>query len=365
MLKRWLGRDKPISPTIERPERQTKTSRWAAVMPPLGRQVRVLRLERETPDAVTVYFEPTDGRPLDFLAGQYLTHCLEIDGQILRRAYSLAVAPGVGELAFTCKAVAGGQVSNYLCAQLRVGATYEVRGPSGQFLLVPGDTPLLFVAAGSGITPVISLLESALQQSAERQIDLIYGSRDAEHIIFRARLDDLCRRHRNLHVHHVLSQADARWAGLRGRVDTGRVLELARSAATSEAYLCGPGAMMDALAAGLVSAGLAPVQIHREDFRAVNHAVQPHPRTPQPITFRRSGTKIQQQPGQSVLDAALAHGVDLNFSCTVGGCAACKIRLISGQVTLDEPHCLDESELAQGYTLACCAYALEPIEVDA
>ena len=120
MLKRLFGRDRGAKPssatrqTIARPQRRRDASRWAAVMPELGRRVRVTRIERETPDAVSVVLEPLDGRPLSFRAGQYLTHCLDVDGQQLRRAYSLSVAPG-GELCFTCKRVDGGRVSAFLC----------------------------------------------------------------------------------------------------------------------------------------------------------------------------------------------------------------------------------------------------------
>ena len=366
MLKRLFGKSQPVSQTIQRPRRST-ASRWAAVMPELGRRVRVVDIQRETPDAVSVRIVPCDGGALTFAAGQYLTHCFEVDGEILRRAYSLCVAPGGDSLAFTCKRVEGGRVSGFVCERLQVGDEYEVRGPSGDFQL-PADeagAPLLFVAAGSGITPCMSLLETALQRDPQRQVTLVYASRDQDQIIFRQRLDALVEQYANLQVRHVLSRPQPGWTGEQGRLDMDRLSRLAPLDHRTEVFLCGPEALMDDLQAQLPEYGVASARIHRENFRSVNHATAEHPSTPQAIVFRRSGVELQQQPGQSILEAAMAGGVALDFSCTVGGCAACKVKVVSGRVTLDEPNCLSEQEQGEGYTLACSAYALEAVELDA
>ncbi len=365
MLKRLFSRTEPVSQTIPRPARVNQSSRWAAVMPPLGRRVRVCRIERETAAAVTVSIEPVDGGVLGFAAGQYLTHCFEVDGQVLRRAYSLSVPEGSAVLAYTCKAVAGGQVSQHVCEQLAVGDEYEVRGPSGEFRLAPGHDPLVFVAAGSGITPVISLLETALQTDPERSICLVYANRCQADIIFAQRLAGLEQRFAQLRVIHVLTRAEADWTGERGRLNGHRVLELARPAQHSQFYVCGPAALMDVINGDLQQAGVDAESIHREDFRSVNHAAVEHPKAVQTINFLKTGRAVAQQPGQSILDAALAQGVELSFSCTVGGCAACKIKVVQGRTALDEPNCLSPDEREQGFVLACSAYALEPIEVEA
>ncbi len=360
MLKRLFKSSAPAAQTIAR---RSAAKRWASVVPTLGRRVRVERIDRETPDSVTVTIAPVDGGPLAFAAGQYLTHCFEVDGEIQRRAYSLSVPEGAGELAFTCKQVSDGCVSRYVCQQLQVGDEYEVRGPSGEFQLPAGNGPLVFVAAGSGITPCFSLLSTALARDPQRSITLIYGSRDQVHIIFRERLETLAAAHPNLRVVHVLSQPQSGWDGEVGHIDSERLLRLAAPGPDSEIFLCGPGALMDDLTAGLSAAGCG--RVHREDFRSVNHATAAHPDLPQTIVFRRSGQQVEQQPGQSILEAALANDIALDFSCTVGGCAACKVKVLRGRIALDEPNCLSAQEQAEGYTLACSAFALEAVELDA
>ncbi len=360
MLKRLFKSSAPVPQTIAR---RSAAKRWDSVLPALGRQVRVQAIERETPDSVTVTIAPVDGGPLSFAAGQYLTHCFKIDGEVHRRAYSLCVGEGAQEPAFTCKRVEGGRVSRYVCESLQVGDEYEVRGPTGTFCLPEGSAPLLFVAAGSGITPCLSLMETALARDPQRAVTLLYASREQSRIIFRQRLEALAAAHPGLRVIHVLSQPAPGWEGESGRIDSARVLALAPPGPDTEVFLCGPAALMDELGAGLAAAACS--RIHREDFRSVNHATAAHPQTPQTIHFRRSGRQVEQQPGQSLLEAALAGEVALDFSCTVGGCAACKVKVLRGRIALDEPNCLSAQEQAEGYTLACSAYALEAVELDA
>jgi ring-1,2-phenylacetyl-CoA epoxidase subunit PaaE len=324
---------------------------------------------RETPDAVTVFIEPVAGGAMAWRAGQYLTHCFTVKGQKLRRAYSMSQAQSssTADLAFTCKAVGAGRVSQYIGHQLAVGDEYEVRGPSGEFCLSATQTPLVFIAGGSGITPVISLLETALREQPDRSAYLVYASRNQAHLLFGSRLESLTQQYPNLRVISVLTQPASTWSGERGHLDAARLLALVPAVHCSDAhwYLCGPMALMDALEPALKDAGVVAERLHRENFRSVNHAAAAHPDSPQAIRFLRSGVTIQQQPGQTILDAALANGIALDFSCTVGGCAACKIKLNDGPITMDEPNCLSEAERAQGFALACSAYALGAIEVEA
>ena len=379
MLKRLFGKTPPIAQTIARPARSSSATsaspqaatRWAAVMPPLGRKVRVTRLQREGEHAVTVHFEPVSGSGLKLKAGQYLTHCFEIDGQMLRRPYSSSIAEQTeqgeqaGQWAFTCKRVKGGRVSNFICDHLAVGDEYEVRGPSGEFCLPQGSSPLYLVAAGCGITPIISLLETALQNDPARTIQLIYANRQQSSILFQQRLDDLQTRHSGLQIIHVLSQPEAGWQGQSGRLSGQRLLDLVAPPAAAHAYLCGPQALMDELAAALLDAGLPAENIHQEAFTPAPHATAAHPTQVQKIIFKKSAVEVEQQVGQSILDAALANGVDVAFSCTVGGCAACKLEVLQGQIIMDEPHCLSEDERAQGFALACSAYATETVVINA
>lgn len=365
MLKRLLQRKSTAEPTIGRQHKRQPASRWAAVMPPAGRMMRVTQVQADTEQAVRITLQPCDGGTVNFRAGQYLTCCLNIDGQPYRRPYSICSAQDSGHIQLTCKAVDKGVVSNYLCQQLAVGDEFEVRGPSGDFCLQDSDVPLYCVAAGSGITPVISLLQTALQQQPARPAQLIYANRQQNSILFDAQLAELQDQYPQLSIEHVLSQPQAGWAGARGRLDGARIVQQYAPAADAQIYLCGPQALMHSIQDSLETAGFPTPAIHCEAFTPAPRARQAHPQTSQRIVLQQSAQEIEQAPGQSMLDAALAHGAALDFSCTVGGCAACKVKVLQGDVIMDEPHCLSDEECAQGMVLACSAYATSAVVLDA
>lgn len=342
------------------PRPQGPSKRWGTPPPtPTPRRVRVTELRRETADALTLVMALEDGPPLPIRAGQYLTHCFRIDGQVVRRAYSLSAAEG-GHLACTVKLIAGGWVSTHL-QQLQVGSVHEVLGPTGDFVLDDTDHgPLRFLAGGSGITPVISLIETALARDAQRDIVLVYASRRAADIIFAARLQQLAQQYSALRVVHVLSQPDGDWSGECGRLDGARILDLMGAQAFAY-YLCGPAGLMAVGERALREAGVPAARIRQERFLAAPQALHQHPREPQRIVFRGAGRSVLQQPGETILDAGLREGLPLRFSCMVGGCGHCRLQVLEGPVTLDEPNCLSADECAAGYTLACSAYALGPV----
>lgn len=322
-----------------------------------ARTVRVAEIRRETDDALTLVLAPEDGRPLEFRAGQYLTHCFVVDGIEERRAYSLSAAEGEAP-ACTVKLLPGGRVSSYIASRLRPGDRYRVLGPGGDFVLRSEERgPLVLLAAGSGITPVVSLIETALRAEPMRRVRLLYINRDPAHAIFRERLLALQQRHAAFEwiAWHTASD---------GRPDAARLAALLRPEADARIYLCGPQALMDAAAVGLRAAGVDPARIHRERFVAAPQHRQ-RPTEPREIRFLRAGRTVVQKPGESILDAGLRAGLALEFSCTVGGCGHCRVRVSEGEVLLDEPNCLSPEERAAGWTLACSACATTPIAVDA
>lgn len=363
------GRRKAGTAAVTIPQPKEASSRWgksAGAVP--KHRVRVAGIERETADAITLLLEPVNGTTVRFAAGQYLTHCFEIDGAIVKRAYSISsmsTAEG-DQLACTIKMLEGGVASGFVRDSVEVGYQYTVIGPSGDFQL-PADaaSPLAFLAAGSGITPVMAMIDTALQADPDRVIDLVYASRRQADIIFAERLAELERKHSGLTITHVLSRPDGDWTGLRGRLDAEQAAKLLEAHPNSEIYLCGPEELMVETAAALVADDVAASRIHQERFYAAAQHTAPLPTLPQPIEFRRSNLTIVQEPGETILEAGLRNGVKLDFSCTVGGCGACKVRMVSGAVTIDEPNCLTDTEKADGYTLSCSAYALEPAVVDA
>lgn len=349
------------------PREQGPSKRWGNPQPSHApRPVRVAEVRRETAEAVTLVLEPEDGVAPPFRAGQYFTHCFEIDGQIVRRAYSLSEPEG-GRIACTIKLIPGGWVSAHVNEALQVGSRYKLLGPTGDFLLDAADAgPLRFLAGGSGITPVISLIETALAQDPRRDVRLVYASRREADILFAARLHALAQRHPSLQIVHVLSQPEAGWRGERGRLDAMRIAALLGADPAANFYLCGPTGLMDVAEAALREAGGVPAaRIRHERFLAAPKAMQQRPTEPQEIRFQQSGRTVTQRPGESILEAGLREGLSLQFSCMVGGCAHCKIQVLEGEVALNEPNCLSPEERAAGYTLACSACAVGPLAVAA
>lgn len=363
-IARWSAQ--PAAVTIPAPT--TPSARWGKSAAVPRHPVRVVGIDRETADAITLHLQPVENRPLRFAAGQYLTHCFEIDGVTVKRAYSISAAAGE-QPACTIKTLDGGVVSRFVADHVTVGYSYPVIGPSGEFVL-PTDpaaaaTPLAFLAAGSGITPVMSMIETALRADPDRAITLVYASRRQSAIIFAQRLAALAAEHPGFTLTHVLSRPDAGWTGRTGRLDGQRAAQLLTARPDAEFYLCGPEQLMTDTAAALAAAAVPAGRVHQERFYAAARHTASLPTTAQPIEFRRSQLTIIAQPGETILEAGLRNGVPLDFSCTVGGCGACKVRVVSGSVTIDEPNCLTDAERAQGFTLGCSAYALEPAVIEA
>jgi ring-1,2-phenylacetyl-CoA epoxidase subunit PaaE len=347
---------RPRKVVLARPQGASKRwERHGEVMP--RRPVRVAEIIRETADAVTLVLEFTDGKPLEFRAGQYLTHFFVIDGVTHKRAYSLSSAEGQ-KAACTIKAVPGGVVSAHVMHKLQPGDRYWVLGPSGDFTLADESRPLAFIAGGSGITPVMSMLLTALARQPQRRIELLYSNHSEADTIFAQALAQLCAAHTGLRVTSVHTQAQ-------GRLTATRIADWAKVAGDADFFLCGPTGLMDTAAQALSGAGVPAARIRREQFLAAARETQQRPAEPQEIFFARSGKRVQQRSGESILDTALRESVAINFSCTVGGCGSCKVRVSAGQCALNEPNCLTPEEKAQGYTLACSAFAAQAIVVDA
>lgn len=347
----------------------------------VSRRIKVAKVVRETPDAVSLYLEELDGHPLRFRAGQFMSVDVVVDGVRLRRAYSLAApAAGPGSEAphITIKRVPDGRVSNVLNDGAHEGMLLDVLGPSGSFVLEPGTAGaarhILLVAGGSGITPIMSLVATTLHQEPSARVTLVYGSRSERDVIFLERLTELVSASEGrLTVEHVLSDATPAWQGARGLLD-GATLG-ARLAAlgvdlpvVAECFVCGPTPMMDAARELLLSRGLPKERLHEERFGSPEARTEARGAdTPQPMTLRRSsGSRtLVVQPGQTLLDAALAGGEPMPFSCAMGGCGACKLVCVEGSVAMEEPNCLSDAERADGYVLTCVGRPVGPVTLRA
>lgn len=301
----------------------------------------------------------------DFAPGQYLTLRAEVEGQDLRRSYSIASAPGA-PLTVGIKHVEGGVFSTW-AQDLRSGDVLRVMPPEGRFVL-KNERRVVLIAAGSGITPMVSIAAKALAQGAE--VTLIYGNRNTGSIMFRTTLDALKDRYTDrFSLIHVLSREPQDVALLNGRITGERVLALGRAGAVDLAgvegvFLCGPGEMIDDVAAALD--GLVPSErVHFERFYTEDG---PRPaRSAAAEAAAEAGVAVEvvldgarrsfrvEAGDDNVVDAAARAGLELPFSCKGGMCCTCRCKVVEGQAEMAVNYSLEPWEMEAGFTLACQA----------
>jgi len=332
-------------------------------------------VRRETDDAISLCFALPDSLRdrFAFRAGQYVTLRAELDGEELRRSYSLCVAPHEGELRVAVKRVADGRFSRWAHAELRPGMTLDLMAPRGSFcwpFRADARNHYLGIAAGSGITPVLSLLKAALAEEPASRFTLFYGNRHAGTIMFLEELAELKNRYMDrLAVYHFLSEEQDEEAPLFcGRLDAaklaeviGRLVDPARLDAT---FICGPAAMMDAAEAALTAAGVAPDRVLVERFTAdrpsaaavaqidaERRAAEGHQLL---LTLDGRTRRVTFDAAKgNILNAARAAGLPAPYACKAGVCATCRARVTSGDVSMAANYGLTADEVAIGYVLTC------------
>ncbi len=368
VYRNWFGT--APAPVVVR----TSSARWGRSTQRRSHDRRTLRVAeviQETPSTKTFVLEPLalDRELLVYEAGQHLTVLLEIDGVPHRRCYSFSTSPLSGERpAITVKRVAGGVVSGRLHDHLEAGQTLRVARPSGSFTVrtePAAARQYAFVAGGVGITPLVSLAETVLRSEPKSRCVLLFGNRSEDEIIFRRRLANLSAEFpRQLSVRLALDEAPTGWGGIAGGLSGARVVEALGRPDADLYYVCGPEPMMEDVIDSLRNAGVDPHRIQLERFTYPAPAIAVSPSEPRQIHFAASGKRATAKPGQTLLEAAQDAGVDLPFSCTMGGCAACKVRIQSGSVLAREPNCLSEQERGEGYVLTCCSYADQDVVIE-
>ncbi len=332
---------------------------------PGERRLEVVEVREETPDAVSLFFERPEGAAHQ--AGQFLTFVLHVGGREVRRSYSLSSAPHEPRWRVTVKRVPGGLASAHLTEAVRVGDTLRTRGPSGTFIWQPADAPahLLLVGGGSGVTPLFGIAKAALDADPDARVTLLLGNRSPRDVIFSEELASLAARHAGLRVTHVLETSLVDGAPRRiGSDELAEALGRADLDAT-RAYVCGPEPMMERVVAELAARGLDGGRVLTERFVSLRGAEDAAMKLPNArVTLRVTGREAPISPGQTLLEGALAAGLPLDFSCTMGGCAACVMRLVEGQVLMDEPNCLRDDERGAGLILTCVARPLTDVSLE-
>jgi len=335
-------------------------------------QLTIKDIRKETADCVSVAFDIPDEHAnlFAYTAGQYLTLRTQINGAEVRRSYSICSSPLDGELRVSIKKVSGGVFSTYANEQLQIGDSIEAMVPNGRFF-----TPLdpaqqkhyVAFAAGSGITPVMSIIKTTLQTEPLSTFTLVYGNKNRHSIIFKEALEGL----KNKFMHrfslvHVLSREQADTPINSGRINAAKCDELFAKTVSLQAdefFVCGPEEMIHCVKDYLANHGIDRKQIHVELFTAAKKAtVSRQDGTLESkgavsnITITLDGSSFDFDlpfNGQNILDAALERGADLPFACKGGVCCTCKAKLLEGEVDMEVNWGLEKEEVEQGFILTC------------
>lgn len=335
----------------------------------------IKKIRYETKDAVSLIFDvPTELREVfDYKSGQYLTIKVVIEGVEFRRSYSISSSPAFFEdLTITVKRTENGMVSTYVNKGVKTGDEISVAPPFGDFTVDPNPNrkaEYVFVAGGSGITPIVSQIKSFLASEEKSRCLLIFQNRDEESIIFKNDIDELLEDFgERFTVKHVLSSPNPSWQGLKGRAGSDLIKHLIKSeiddVESARYYLCGPLGLMETALDAFVELGADKKNILKESFvadvsdkTAEDIEEEIKPRT---VKIRLYGEEFEVlvQPDETILLAAMREGREPPFSCQIGACATCRATLLSGKVKMDARDALTEEDEARGYVLTCQSHPL-------
>lgn len=338
--------------------------------------LKVKEVVKETADAISIHFEQPESGNIQYKSGQFFTVIATINGQEVRRAYSLCSSPYTdANPAVAVKRVEGGLMSNYLNDNLQAGDEVKLMEPIGNFTTefnASNKRHLVLFAGGSGITPLISIAKSALDQEPETVVSLIYANRNTSSIIFKTQLEDLLSSAEGrFQLIHVLEYApegmDCHTGWLTESVIKEALDKLPQHPADkTEYFMCGPGPMMSIVESGLSNLGIANGQVYKESFTKSLDAKEDATGAEADEIIAREVTiiydgdefKYTVEPNETILEKGLEEDIDLPFSCQSGLCTACRGRCVSGKVKMDEDEGLSEAELNEGYVLPCVSHPL-------
>ncbi len=336
----------------------------------------VSEVKQETPDAIVVGFTvpPALRDEFRFIHGQYVTLKLTVNGEELRRSYSICSSPlDMDGFRIAVKRVPGGRASTQLVGKLKAGMSLEVMSPMGSFTtpLDPArEREVVAFAAGSGITPILSILKTVLRTEPGSRFTLFYGNTDTDRILFRTKLEELKAQYgRRLEVHHILSKGHDEDVLFNGRITTEKAVALVKRFVAdrndNEYFICGPEQMMVNVSEALERLGVDRKRMHIELFTS---PVSTEARREQPqqtaaaftgeaeVVVRLDGREHvlrMTAKGDPVLDVAIDAGLDVPYACKGAVCCTCKARVVEGQVEMAMNYALTDEEVAQGYVLTC------------
>lgn len=331
--------------------------------------VKVVDILNETSDTKTFRFAGEEPLLFSYRPGQFITFILKIDGKEVKRSYSMSSSPSRPHLLdVTIKRVPGGLVSNWFCDQVKLGQRLTINGPSGKFSCFEyPSSKMLFIGAGSGITPILSMSRWISDTSADVDVKLLASFRSPEDIIFRKELEHLASRSQRFNVAVTvtsdLPDRDA-WDGYRGRVGSDLLRKFVPDLVERDVFICGPKPFFEAVLKTLQELEFDLSRLHTESFDSsrvvqgsggLTKALQLTGPTHE-IKFVRSGITVHTDENISLLELAEAHGIEIDYSCRVGSCGECEMKC-AGQVKVDSECTIDTKSKAAGFIYSCCTRA--------
>jgi ring-1,2-phenylacetyl-CoA epoxidase subunit PaaE len=341
--------------------------------------LKVKDVRQETADCVSVSMEIPEelADVFRFTAGQYLTFRTQMNGTEVRRSYSICVSPKQCELRVAVKKMEEGKFSTFANETLKPGDVIEVMPPLGKFspkLQPAKNKQYLFIAAGSGITPVMSIMTHVLEEEQDAHVTLVYGNRNRNTIIFREPIEALKNKYmQRFSLYHIMSREQMDMPLFSGRITAQKCLDLFDTLidvkSIDEVFICGPEDMIISVRKQLLDLGMKQEQVHIELFTSPDQPKAAHEKWVQEhaadskseseVTITLDGATFKMKlayAGDSVLDAALKHGADLPYACKGGVCCTCRAKLVKGEVDMEVNYSLGKDELEKGFILTCQAH---------
>ena len=344
-------------------------------MTPKFHPLSISQIRQESNEAISVLFNIPDELREDyrFIQGQHITLKSKVNGQELRRSYSICSGVDDGEIRVAIKKVPGGAFSSWANSTLKSGDLIEVMTPEGKFhtqLDAGNQKHYVAFAAGSGITPILSIIKTTLQREPLSSFSLVFGNSRQSTILFQEDLEDIKNKYlTRFTIHNIFSREEQEIPLLNGRLDSKKVGEFLTSllpiSSIDEAFICGPGGMIDEVEGALKGAGLDQGKIHLERFGVADgemkHRVVAGDAPQATITVIADGLKrdVEFREGdESILDVALKSGMDLPFSCKGGVCNTCRCKVLEGKVRMDRNFALEPDDVEAGFVLSCQSHPL-------